>query len=289
MRLTPQPGKVSMGIAVNLPQRIMLFVAAAALAAVGAYQALARDGAALAGVVSLGLAAGLAFLGLRSAGGQDAGFGRKAPGGVAGSGAKGGPGSNGGPSGSGTNGGAPHEDFVQVEKYLGITTAAAEGLYRRLVDRFPWDMGGEEEASLPKQIFRESCTILAYYLVCLSLSGGANLALLKRIRHSLKHRTAMYILRLDKRCGPEELADSEICKERSAQGLALIDSFQYLFDGTVSCFREKRPFPLNDLMGGILMLFEGQVSPEEGFWETKYGDAVYAELAEINRKRRTPA
>lgn len=270
---------------VNPAQRILLFSAAAALAVAGAYQTVAPGGVPIIGVGALALSTGLAFVGLRSpsqGGGQGAAQGAQGMGGGAARRAV----ANGNGNG---NGQAPHEDFVQVEKFLGITTASAEGLYRRLVDRFPWDMGGEEEASLPKQIFRESCTILSYYLVCLSLSGGANLALLKRIQHSLKHRTAMYILRLDKRCGPEELADSELCKERSAQGLALIDSFQYLYDATVISFQKKRPFPLNDLIGGIFMLFEGQVSPEEGFWEAKYGDAVYAELAEITRKRRTPA
>lgn len=259
---------------VNAAQRILLFFTATVLALAGLYHAFAPGGWTLAGLLALVLAAGAAFLGL--AGGAGVGNGGALPGQAA-----------------RRNGGsvsqATCDDFVQVEKYLAITVSAADGLYNRLVERFHWDMAGAEGDSLPRQIFRESCTILAYYLVCLSLSGGANLALLGRIRHSLKHRTAMHILRLDKRCGPEDLADSEICKERSAQGLALIDSFQYLFDHTVESFHEGRAYPLNDLMGGILMLFEGQVSPEDGYWETKYGDAVHAELAEITRKRRSPA
>ena len=235
----------------NAPQRILLLSAASVLALAGLYQTFAPGGWALVGLLALVLAAGAAYLGLGGAasGRGDAG-GR---GGLA----------------AGRSGPIPQatcDDFVQVEKYLAITVSAADGLYSRLVDRFQWDMAGEEEDSLPRQIFRESCTILAYYLVCLSLSGGAHLGLLRRIQHSLKHRTAMHILRLDRRCGPEDLADSEICKERSAQGLALIDSFQYLFDHTVESFHQGRPYPLNDLMGGILMVFEGQVSPEVGYW-----------------------
>lgn len=264
---------------INTAQRILLLVTASVLALAGLYQGFVPGGSALLGVLEFVLAAAAGFLGLRggAAGGS---AGQPAPLQAKGNGAGG---------GGGAIPQATCDDFAQVEKYLAIAVSASEGLYKRLVDRFPWDMGGEEECSLPKQIFRESCTILAYYLVCLSLSGGTNLALLRRIQHSLKHRTAMYILRLDKRCSPEELADSEICKERSAQGLALIDSFQYLFDLTVESFHKGRAYPLNDLMGGILMLFEGQVSPEEGFWEIKYGDAVHAELSEITRKRRTPA
>lgn len=259
---------------VNAAQRILLFATASVLALAGLYQAFTPGGMALVGLLALVLSAAAGFLGLR--GGAARGI------------AKGQAGRN-AAKGTGPIPQATCDDFVQVEKYLAITVSAADGLYKRLVDRFQWDMAGEEDDSLPKQIFRESCTILAYYLVCLSLSGGANLALLRRIQHSLKHRTAMHILRLDKRCSPEDLADSEICKERSVQGLALIDSFQYLFDHTVESFHQGRPYPLNDLMGGILMLFEGQVSPEDGFWETKYGDAVHAELSEITRKRRSPA
>ncbi len=262
---------------VNVAQRILLFCTASVLALAGLYQVFAPGGWVLAGLLALVLAVGAAFLGLGGAAGAANGV---AQAGQAGQAAR---------RDGGTASQATCDDFVQVEKYLAITVSAADGLYNRLVERFHWDMAGDEIDSLPRQIFRESCTILAYYLVCLSLSGGANLALLRRIQHSLKHRTAMHILRLDKRCGPEDLADSEICKERSAQGLALIDSFQYLFDHTVKSFHEGRPYPLNDLMGGILMLFEGQVSPEDGYWESKYGDAVHAELTEITRKRRTPA
>lgn len=260
---------------VNTSQRILLLATASLLALAGLYHVFAPGGLVVAGLLALVLAAAAAFFGARGGG---AGAGSSDPPPQAGANGSGGPIPQ-----------ATCDDFAQVEKFLAITVSASEGLYRRLVDRFPWDMGGEEDSSLPRQIFRESCIILAYYLVCLSLSGGTNLALLGRIQHSLKHRTAMYILRLDKRCSPEELADSEICKERSAQGLALIDSFQYLFDFTVEGFHQGRPYPLNALMGGILMLFEGQVSPEEGFWEMKYGDAVHAELSEITRKRRTPA
>lgn len=252
---------------INSAQRILVVTAAVVLALAGLYQAFAPGGSSLAGVAALALAAGAGFLALgRNGARQEAGA----------------------RPGAGQVQQPTCDDFAQVEKYLAITISASEGLYARLVERFRWEMGGDDD-SLPKQIFRESCTILAYYLVCLSLSGGANLALLGRIQYSLKHRTAMYILRLDKRCGPEELADSELCKERSAQGLALIDSFQYLFDLTVEGFHHGRTYPLNDLIGGILMLFEGQVSPEDGYWETKYGDAVHAELSEITRRRRSPA
>ena len=251
---------------INAAQRILILSTAFVLALAGLHQTFA--GSALAGVLALALAAVAAFLGLGKGGAPPKEVERRD---------------------SVQPPQATCDDFAQVEKYLAITVAASEGLYARLVERFPLEMSRDDGDSLPRQIFRESCTILAYYLVCLSLSGGTNLALLRRIQHSLKHRTAMYILRLDKRCGPEELADSEVCKERSAQGLALIDSFEYLFDLTVQGFHHGRPYPLNDLMGGILMLFEGQVSPEEGYWETKYGDAVHAELAEITRKRRSPA
>lgn len=184
--------------------------------------------------------------------------------------------------------GLPEEgDLSPVEEYHALIVLAGRRLYEELLDRFEWEDANEERTLTARQIFSESCIILGYYLVCLSLSGAATKGLLRRIDAELKLRTTATILGLDGKCAPkpgEEM--SPTCKALSAHNLSLLDSFRHLFARTVENFRRGHPYPLNDLLGGIFMLFESHVSPEPDYWEHKYGDAVYSVIDEIAAQRR---
>jgi len=184
--------------------------------------------------------------------------------------------------------GMSEEDVLsQVDKYHALIVLAGQRLYETLLDRFVWEDVNEERSLTARQIFSESCIILGYYLVSLSLSGPTTKSLLRSIDGDLKLRTTATIIGLEGKCAPipgEEL--SPTCKALTAHNLSLLDSFRHLFARTVENFHRGHPYPLNDLLGGIFMLFEGHVSPEPDYWEHKYGDAVYTVIDEIAAERR---
>lgn len=271
-----------MKFSINAKQRSLLLIAAGILAVSETYRIAAGGTLGLTSLGAYGLVAVCAFLALRSRWGQRPPLAGQsaAPTVSSGFGAP--------PAGSGALGGAQNGDAAFVDKCHHMVVAAGKSLYQGLGSAFSW--GGESQGGsvTTRQIFLESCTILGYYLVCLSFSGGASLAQLQRILPQLKQRTTASIMGME--CGqclpgaPE--ADSPACKALSAHNLSLIDSFGHLFARTVENFRHDHPFPLNDLLGGILMLFEGHMPTEPDYWENKYGAVVYEVLDQIADMRR---
>jgi hypothetical protein len=252
-----------MKLTINTQQRLLLLVVAGIIAVAEAYRVVRGEGG-LASFAVSGLVTGLAFFALR------------APRQVA-------PGA----SHAGVQG-TTASDPALVEKYHVIIVHMGNLLYTGLLGRLAWADSPEGKSNASHQIFRESCTILSYYLVCLSLSGQSTLALLRRIQQELKLRTTLSIMGIGGETCPEGAEElSPACRALSAHNLSLIDSFSHLYLRTVENFRGAHPYPLNDLIGGILMLFEGQVPPEPDYWENKYGDVVYGVLDEIASLRRS--
>ncbi len=271
-----------MKFSINAKQRGLLLIAAGILAVSETYRIVAGGTCGLNSLGAYGLVTVCAFLALRSRRAQCPPPAGKvaAPSAPSGLGAP--------QAGSGALGGAQNGDAAFVEKCHHMVVAAGKSLYQGLGGAFSW--GGESQGGsvTTRQIFQESCTILGYYLVCLSFSGGSSLVQLQRVLPQLKQRTTASIMGMEGgQCLPgAPEADSPACKALNAHNISLIDSFGHLFDRTVENFRHDHPFPLNDLLGGILMLFEGHMPTEPDYWENKYGAVVYEVLDQIADMRR---